>query len=290
MPKSPDNKKKKNNAGFTETLKQYQDQIIKGFAVFGIAGLFGGGYLIHKTQEIKEETIANTKRNVAKNKVLLAKYHKLQHVKPLTEEQGTENLQNAVKAGTKMAYWQNQYAIAGTSTKKLRKIVKNIRPLLLTPDDEPSPWFETGNKKKPSHWIFVSKFTFTQESVSVVFQNVDSKGDIYAYTVATYNPVQYKFTNMKTTVTVLGQNAASSTGSSKKTRKRELDQQISAARKVMNETGAYKGYKQPSKKQREAMARGAEKMQKENEKKYGLDSDMPNDGTKQAKQVHRNNK
>lgn len=272
--------KKKKNPGFADTVKQHQDQIIKGFAVFGLAGMLGGGYLIHKTTEIKQETAIESRNNVKKNKALLAKLHKLEHTKPITEEQGTENLQNAVKAGTKLADLQNQYMTAGTSTKKIRKIVKGIRPLLLSDNDEPSPWFETGNKKKPSKWIFVSKFVFTQESVNVVFENVAPNGDVYAYTIATYNPTQYKFTNLKTTVTVLGENAALSTGNQKRTNKKALDSQVNAIRKVI---GKEKGYKAPTKKQRAQMQKGAEKMQAENEQKYGLDSDLPDDLKKSLK-------
>lgn len=268
----PNNKKKKPD--LADTVKQYQDQILKGFAVFGIMGLLGGGYLVHKTSEIKEQTAVESRKNVQKNKALIAKLRKLEHTKPITEEQGTENLQNAVKAGTKLANLQNQYQTTGTSAKKIAKVVRGIRPLLLSDSDDPSPWFETGNKKKPSKWIFVSKFTFTQESVNVVFENVNPDGDIYAYTIATYNPLQYKFTDFKTTVTVLGENATHSTGNQKNTVKKAQQDQINAIKKVI---GKEKGYKMPSKKERQQMQKGAEKMQEKNEKKYGLDSDLPDD-------------
>ena len=81
-------------------------------------------------------------------------------------------------------------------------------------------------------------------------------------------------------MTVLGENASLSTGNQKRTNKKALDSQVNAIRKVI---GKEKGYKVPTKKQRVQMQKGAKKMQAENEQKYGLDSDLPDDLKKSLK-------
>ena len=271
----------KKQVTFKEWVKLHQDDLAKIAMGIGAAGILGGGFFFYQSRQIQENVVATSQKNIEHNKKLKLEYKKVKNKKPVSMQQGTTNLENAVKAGNKMANLQNQYSTAGTNDKKLKHIVKQIKPLLVSNDDEPSPWFSTVDAKNKGTWQFVSKFTFTQNRVGVIFEDLDKKGNLLAFTTADYLPSSGQFTNMNTTVTVLGDSAVNATGDSKKTRKRELDQQIKAIRKAIKAEGGK--YKAPSKKQRQQQEKAAETMQKENEKKYGLDKDLPPDLKKSLK-------
>lgn len=268
---------KKETNSLKHWLKLYKSQLAAGLLMVGLAGGLAGGYLWHQAEVNTQETNETSKINLAKNKHLKAEYKRLKAVKPVSKAEGTLNLKNAVQAGNKLADLQNQYAKAGTNDQKIEKIVKQIRPLLLSKNDEPSPWFETGNKKVESKWIFTSKFTFTQQSVDVVFENVTKDNKLLAYTIATYLPDKMQFTDIKTTVTTLGYNATNSTGKDQASAKKQLDRQVDSIHSFLAKSEKGKKIKGFTKKQQEAREKADRELNKENAKNGGYDKDLPDD-------------
>ena len=122
---------------------------------------------------------------------------------------------SAAEAGNKVADFQNLYRTAATSPdgSSLQTIANNLDSYLASDSkDSRTPWFLLEDRKVLYNWKFESTYSFSMDSVSVLWTCRDSDDDtLFAYTTATYDVNEGIFSDVEVHTTLVGANMQQAT-------------------------------------------------------------------------------
>lgn len=202
------------------------ERFIAGMLAASVVLVLGGGIMIALTINDNAKFDAQYAENENKIAALTQEIQDIQNTEVATAEEVTSSIHSAYEAGEAVARLQNQYMSDSLTDAQLEATSSELDSYLA--DDSKNfrtPWF-TGN----GTWRFMSTFTFTQDTMDVLWECTGSN-KLYAYATGTYDSAQNRFTNIKVVTTSAGNESIAPTG---ETDAKQYDEMIDSIRNEVN--------------------------------------------------------
>lgn len=132
----------------------------------------------------------------------------LLHDKSAMTDKEIEAVANsATNAGRAVADLQNRYRRLDVKTQvdEIHQTAEELGKYMdKDSENERVVWFSRYDTQKELTWKFMSTYSFTGDTMKVVWECVDSDGTIYAYATGVYNVKTTKFSEVKHALTSIG--------------------------------------------------------------------------------------